>query len=408
MGSRARIVSAAIAGGMLLVLLVLTLLPGGESSTRDSVFSTKTSGRRAVFLLLERLGWEAKAWTRPPGDLDRGEHVVWLGNAPELPPGHGRGGATGSRDPLHYLTFLEEGGTLVVPLHGDPMRDFVVETLGVLRAEDASATTKRDRTSFLLPWGEAMEVRPSRMFHPLTEDSPFEPFMADEEGYGFVLRMPVERGELVALSDAAFMRNTNLPKKDCALAAVRLFESIAPGGGTVYFDEYSLGGWVPETAIELAFGPRARGLTLHFLAFALIALAGVVWVRGFPRDPVPYTLLSPLDRARSWAALLVAEKRWALLAKLLRGGVLRRLARRAGAGREASSGEGDALNAEAVTALLVGFRTRLGGDEGIERARALFLERPVGNEAQLAKLGDDLARLEHELGMEHASTEPTG
>ena len=72
-----RVVSAAILGGLLLLTLLLVLLPGSGTAGGRSAFSTEPKGLRAALLTLRELGWDARPWTRAPGELPReDEHLV--------------------------------------------------------------------------------------------------------------------------------------------------------------------------------------------------------------------------------------------------------------------------------------------------------------------------------------------
>ena len=339
-GSRA--IGAAAAVAVLLLLLLVGLLPSGGPVEPKSVFEASDEGRLAVWYLLEQLGYDPVAWRDAPGRLPRGEQILWLAVAPDDPPGYLKrvwdeedaepsDGPTISRrlrDPQHYRRFVEEGGTLVVGLD-DERREFLVETLGFHEiAELESRTTEwREPQEVRLRTGEVLEVDwgGRHWLGPL--DSDHERLMVDHTDRPLAVRVPLGRGALAILPTDEFLANGAIGADENALFLVRFLEELGPRG-TVLFDEYALGGWVPETPFELAFAPSVFAFTVHLLALCLLILWGVAWTRQFARDPEPLGQLSPLSRATGHANMLVSAGRWDMLGRMLRRGVLRRLSTR--------------------------------------------------------------------------------
>ena len=66
-----RILGLVVLLGLLAAGLLLTVLPSGSHAREPSVLSAEPKGRRALFLLLERLGWRTQVWTKTPGNLPR-------------------------------------------------------------------------------------------------------------------------------------------------------------------------------------------------------------------------------------------------------------------------------------------------------------------------------------------------
>ncbi len=432
-GSALRTASLIVLAAVLGLALLLAILPGGGSGEERSVYSTDPDGRRAAFRLLGALGWSVEAWTRAPGLLPSDGHLLFLGGVPADPAGYGAAdgdaeeqdgaplrppGSRRLRDPLHYLRFVEEGGTLVVPFT-DEQGEFLAERLGF--AEVAALETVHRRLSddetvtVRLASGETLDVREAEdWFRAPDVASAFRVVAAGPDEEALIVAERVGHGTLVLLASDRFLDNGLLAEADDALLLVRLVEELRPTG-SILFDEYSLGGWVPESPLELALSPQTRGFTLHLLALALLGFWSVAWVRQFPRDLEPLEQLSPLDRARAHAGWIAAAGRFDLLARMLRVGVLRRLALRGGSlfqGREPAAPEeagGTAtarargerarfgLDAGAARAVLAPFAGRLGGEAGVEQALELFVRRPVEDEDELERLGREIARLEAAL-----------
>ncbi len=414
-----RLIGFGLFCGVVLLLALAAILPSGRSPTPHSVFSVERDGLRAAYLFLAELGQDVAAWTEAPGKLV-GEDVLVSFGVPDAPPGAGgpgeevrRAGSRRLRDPLHYLRFVEEGGTLVVALSED-MQAFLRDELGLAELEDLEPLPGRrtERSTWIFASGERFE----RMgdggieFAPLSPSSPFVVLAADEEGAARVVRLRVGRGRIVIATTLDFLDNHDLEEGDHGLFLARFVELLAPRG-RLWFDEYALGGWVPETPLELALAADNAPFTLHLIGLALVLLWSAAWVRGFPRDPQPLSQLSATARVRALSGLLLAARRFDLLARLLTAGVLRRLdrgVRGSSAAGEDETGSPPALEPARVRTVLGAHAARLGGTEGLERATALFT-REVRDANALAQLAAELSALESRLGSEEpaARTRPS-
>jgi len=405
--SASRLVTIVLVAGLLVVALLASVLPSTVEGVEGSVYSFEQDGRAAALGLLGELGYDARPWTRAPGELVGRSHLLVLPTVPERPLGYDspeadgpqRTGSRRLRDPLHYRRFVEDGGTLLT-VFGPEMRDFLVDDLGLDALAELDLRERVDSEGFSIPaelsleGGESLSLAPgalNRVFRPLPVVAPLETRVATASGRGVVLEMRLGQGSLLLLADDRFLWNERIQKQDAALLFVRLVESRAPGT-RVLFDEYALGGWTPESPLELALAPGAIGFTLHLAAFVLLLVWAGAWVGPFPRDPEPLEQLSPLARARSLAGLLASTRRFGLGAALLRRGVLRRLVR--GHGAREVDGE---LAPERVAALLGPLAPRLADVGGLERASELFSGALPTDRAGLSRLASDLEALESHL-----------
>jgi hypothetical protein len=386
-------------GALLLIGSLLTLLPGGGARSSGSVRSTEEDGRRALYLLFEELGYQVAGWNQAPGYLPRGSDVLYLPDTPETPPGYAsRPGASRLRDPRHYLRFVEEGGTLITPVDGDAHFEFLAEELGLGPVRelvlDRSGGDDDRVTHVTLVSGERLKLewKPSATFQALSVTSPVELLAMDDEGRGLALRLAVGRGSVVLLAPAdEWLNNDQIENGDHALFIVRLIEECA-SSGRILFDEYVLGGWVPDSPIALAFGPASFAFSLHLILWGLLALWMVVWARPFPRDPQPLSQVSALVRAQGFAGMIANAKRWNLLARMLKAGVLRRLSARAGR----AGADGDApleLDGDEVKRVL-DLVMHGASPEQKTAAAALLWKTRVTRLEELERLGERLAELE--------------
>lgn len=318
-------------------------------------------------------------------------------------------GTSRRRDPQHYLRFLEEGGTILTAFDGDReeflVDELLIENLGDLWSTD-SWGDEGDSATLYLRSGEqlAYDVSSKERFEVDPFDTPFEVLIKGGHDLDFAVRLEVGRGQLVLVPDDRFLTNEWIGEKDHALLLVRLVEESG-ATGRILFDDYSLGGWIPETAIQLAFAPDYFAFSLHLLLWLGLALWMSAWIFPFPRDPEPLRFLSPLARVHAGAGLAVRRKRWDLLAGMLRRGVLRGLAPRGTLAPTQSAGE--KLTPEEVAAALTPLDARFFDDDQRQRARALFAEGGVRNEEELETLGRALARLERFASAGPPQTEAT-
>ena len=466
----------AIVVGILAVLLafglLLEMLPSGLDRAPASVRSSEPNGRHVVFEVLRELGIRAKAWTDSPGGLPATGDLLFLPVAPEAPPGYGdlaederapirSPNNRRLRDPRHYVRFVESGGTLLLPASSDAL-EFLIDTCELADFEDVSlralltwdtgdeviaaasledlvdriseeagvtwgdddppdsdesvdAVMEAIGTWVVFPTGERFKVdwRPARRFGAPGIESPFEVELTDEQGRALALSYPHGNGHIVVLvPELEFLDNAHIDEPGNALLAVRLIERFA-ANGAVYFDEYVLGGWVPDSAIELAFAPQNFPFSAHLIVLVVLLLWSSAWARQFPRDPIQWSPVSAMMRAKGFASMIVRARRWDTLANMLRGGVLRRLAHRQGirlattpfASTEAEARERTvALDTDAVHEVVASL-FGVTDEKGARRAERLFT-RAIESEDDLERLGHELNRLEERaLVHTHEETE---
>ncbi|MEM7309896.1 MAG: hypothetical protein AAF682_24690 [Planctomycetota bacterium] len=403
----------------------LASIPQGVDERDRSAFSSTDRGRLGVFLLLRELGFAPRAWRDAPGDLPRGRFALWLPEAPREAPDYlqriwdemDEAEESGDpdaerppvtrrlRDPRHYRRFVEEGGVLVAALD-DGRRAFLLDELGLERVEEITRSelesdapqgvvTRRGQ-ELSVGWGARRWLNAPDLgeLETLVAD-------ADDPARSVVLRVPVGRGELVLLPTDELADNDTLEEGDNALLLVRVVEALGPLDG-IYFDEFALGGWVPETPLELALAPGRFALTAHLALLVVLAVWSLAWASAFARDPESLGRTSPRARARSQGELLARLGRFDLLAGMLRRGVFARLPgatrRRPAPAAEPGDSRGDddepRLEAHEVRRAL-GTVEHLARDEHEVAAwEAGFLRDAVETEEELELLAGKLVRLE--------------
>jgi hypothetical protein len=331
---------------LLVLLLVIGLAFVAQGLREDpeahahSVTSTGEAGRRGFFLLARELGFAPVEWRRAPGELPPGEHVLWL---PERPSSWKPKAQPedASPEPLsvlpnhrleNYRRFVEEGGTLVAPLgekeQREKMLEFVTHDLGLAAAGDVQVLkvgeSKPRRVR--LDTGEqlALELDVAAVLKPLQAGSAGRELwmLEKEEGEDgpenlVAVEFDCGAGRVVLLSEDDFLDNDSIGKHQHALAGVRLLEQLSRGG-QLFFDEYCLGNWEPESTLSLAASPRVFLLGAHLLALLVLFVWAHSFARAFPRDPPPLAAASPLERAETLARLWRGSGRPELAARALR------------------------------------------------------------------------------------------
>jgi len=345
---RRRIETWVSLGVLLLVVGLAFLAQGLREDPRahaHSVTNTAEDGRRGYFLLLQELGFAPLEWRRAPGDLPRGEHILWLPERPQSwRPDRGSAGSGGKDlDPLpghgleHYQRFVDQGGTLIAPLSSG-MLEFLrkdLELPGVENLEIPGATTREPRR-IRIESGEELdlELDASWALRPFPAGSPARELWLLEKQKGerggesiVAAEFPCGAGRVVLLAEDRFLDNSELRKSQHALAGVRLVEQLSRGG-QLLFDEYCLGAWEPESALALTASPRVFLLSAHALALLVLFVWAHAFARAFPRDPPPLATASPLERAEALARIWRSAGRSQLAARALRRAAEDRRARK--------------------------------------------------------------------------------
>ena len=445
-----RLANGIVVGLLVFILMAGAYLKGGDASPDPelpSVFSAEGRGRNVSFELLSHLGFNAQAWTGAPGDLPQSPSLLLATHAPVAPEHYEAAESKasgpsfdGSYAPSHYRGFVEQGGTLVLNAGSDKW-GFLERQFDVMLEPASTVEVAFDDLESIVP-AESEEAamggsfgtdvdsrrdyfRRSESFEaelrgagsglePLTlnwefeglpvEPRDFEPLLTTPEGDWVMASLSVGKGHLVLSESDFFFDNDFIERDQNALLVVRLAERFALDRN-VYFDEYSLGGWTPESPLDMAFSLPARPLSVHLVLLMLLVFWSAGWVRWFPRDPAPLGAISAGMRARGLAGLLQGRRRWELLAQMLRQGVLRRLGRRTGLGQGQLEGQADALQDPAWIRDLMWPLLHTQSDAQKEQSLKLLGPGNVASRKQLDQLARDLAALESSLLAASETTE---
>lgn len=386
---------------VLLVALALFLQTGARPGSRipGSIGSAEDEGRRALALLLVRVGLRAEGWRQVPAALPAGGHAVWRADA-RLGDDDPQAAAAsalpdvGMHAPEYYADFLERGGTILV--EGVSGLYFLREKLELEAAEGLEIATLDGEgpREVRLYTGELLRVAANLAFEPLDPSSPARELavvVGGESGdVALAIDIPVGAGRAIAIADGRPFDNESIGALDHALLAVRLAEEVPPGG-RVLLDEYALGLWEPSGPLAVA----ARPALLLFTVNALLLVLLWTWMRAspraFPRDPEPLESFSPLLRARAQARLFERADRVALLAPAARAAAFDRLAASHKLEKRREGREPGGPSATDVARLAAALGPDLGG-----RATEALLARRIATRSDLERLAADLARLESE------------
>ncbi|MBL8862172.1 MAG: hypothetical protein JNK02_09180 [Planctomycetes bacterium] len=394
-----------IAGGVLAAILLLALfLQTGEragASTPGSVGATQPDGRRALALVLARVGARPEAWRQVPAALPSGRHALWRADpaprAPDAAPLRKPPPGVGMHAPEHYATFLHGGGTLLV--EGRSGLNFLRDVLELAAAASLELRELPDAgpRPVRLVSGERATVDVRTAFESLDPALSVRAIAVAEDPGGedqaFALEIPVGAGRAIAIADGRPFDNAAIGLHDHALLAVRLAESVPPGARVLH-DEYALGLWEERGFVAAATRPAAILASLHALLLILVLAWRQGFPRAFPRDPEPLESFSPLLRARAQARFLERAGRLALLAPALQLAALDRLAR---ALRLAARPRARASANASPSAAEVERVARLLPDDLAREARRLLGPAETGSRAALEALAVGLDRLEAQV-----------
>ncbi len=400
----------AVGAGAIVLLLVFAAL-FMQSSEREgsriagSIGSAQDRGRRALALLLGRVGLRAEGWRQVPAALPPGANVVWMadGDAVERARASGSKHAlpqVGMHAPEHYAAFVERGGTLIV--EGNDGLEFLRETLEFEPAEGLAITTLDGDgpRSVRLRSGETLSLDVNLAFEALDPGSAAREIavVVDEAGVvdlALAIEIPIGAGRAIAVADSHLFENQSVGELDHALFAVRLAEE-APPGARVLLDEYSLGLWQQGGPLDVATRPALALFTLNALLGVLVWTWMRAAPRAFPRDPEPLESFSPVLRARAQARLFERAGRVDLLVPAARAAVFARLAARLRLGKRHEGRESGGPTEADVTRLADALGVA-GGPDLAARARDALHRRRVSNRADFEQLARDLARIEEDV-----------
>lgn len=410
--------SIAVVALVVLAITATYLLPKSDQGGLPSVTSNRPDGRRALFLSLQRLGLAPEAWRKAPGALPHGEHVLWSFGVP-FDTDKGSKSGSKSRAPSadtlspaqhglhsaeHYRSFVDAGGTLILRWN-ERTRAFLVDGLALegvklfdapaLGASGARGTLGARRIAIADGSEVSAAWHAGAVLPPTFCDSLARALWTSaepgEEGHVLAATIDVGGGRIVLLADDAFTANEHLGEGAGGELAVRLIEEQG-AVRRLFFDEYALGLWEPQTAVGLAFSGSRLSVTMHAIV-ALCVLAWMLgWTRAFPRDPPPLDAVSPLSRARALANVFVRGGRVRELSNFARRGEFERLRRKARLPRvrEASTTGATAWTRAAVERELELASARLGTTSELPKWRAAWIEKRVESEAELGALFDEL------------------
>ena len=414
-----RALGALLAAGLLVAVVLLAGLDGGGGGPRGSVRNAEDDGWLALFLTLDELGLEPEAWSGSLADLPVGRHALWWGRSPvvefvwddpdefdeEPEPeepvvsdedreldAHDRWLADSPDAPRHLRRFLAQGGRLVVPPTQGTL-DWLANDAGLVELEGASLAGRSRRAGPARgPGGESFELEVGfvRELVDLEPEVAREVLLTDVDGESLAVEVSVGRGSVVVLPSDDVFDNAVLRDGDAALFAVRLAETLAPGG-RLLFDEALGGRGAPPGLGDLLAGRTLRLATANALLLALLAMVLALAPREFAREPRRSERVSALERARARAGLALRAGQASVLAAPLRAGTLRRAARRL----RLRPGDGD-LEAE-----LAALRAAAGPRLDLERWTRACTREVADDPAALAELDAELRALESELAAPH-------
>jgi hypothetical protein len=323
---------------LLVVIFALAALAGLTSNRDDrkdpraSTWVRSENGAAALYWTLQDLGVQVRRRTDPFLDADSLRGVVAV-IAPSTPLSDEEAGAAAA--------FVRRGGTLLYVPGPFETKSAVMDTLGI----------GADWVKGVQIWSadtRAARPRPHRWTAGVAEVKGFQRVFRDTagvlagagadtlltvEGRPAGLTWKLGAGRVVALSDAAPLRNGKLRESGAAGILARAATDLARGD-TLWFDEYHHGfdgggSGMVTGMVRHAWRTLPRGLLLQLLAVVVL----LVWAAGrrfgAPLQPEPVRRRSPLEHVEALAGAYRQAGARRTARRLLLAGLARRLGRRA-------------------------------------------------------------------------------
>lgn len=314
------------AGLSALALAFAAALAGFEPADEGGVLSSKATGRRAAYQLLQDNGHRVIAWQQAPGDLANVEGLLLVGE--DVKTSGEASTDRGSDDPRsgeHYREFMESGGRAIVDAHA---REWLTDQVG-LELSEAKFGAPATSGEVLSPAGEAFAIDSYQVARlPCFVDGlPGTSLISADDGRPFAALYPVGEGALLLVGDTELWRNSSIARADHAYLLIALVGMIG-GERTVMFDEYARGRFSPPGFISMTFRGRVAPFGWTLLLWLALMITASIWTWRFPRDPRAKDDVHPFQRVRSGARLLERARRPVDIAARLRAAVMTRLARR--------------------------------------------------------------------------------
>ncbi len=230
-----------------LLLLTLAMLVGGKQDPtgRGTSYDAGSSGFRAVYLLLEDLGYPVERSKQPTG-----EGVRWV-----LDP------AAKDAELPALADWVRNGGTLLLATSSaDVARGLGLDVEIKKRDADPKDEDAEGPDLTKLSGGSPLVLGPREKGRVWVKAG----------GAPFVTIYDVGRGEVWLVNRPAFLTNALLPKADNAVLACRLAEAMR--GDRIAFDEYVHGLRDRPSVAVLLLRPPALWMTLQLLLLTAILL----------------------------------------------------------------------------------------------------------------------------------------
>ncbi len=257
--------------------------PSGSPQTayvEYTSYSAGGQGTKALYLLLDKLGYEPKRLRTPYHGMQEGLAVVL---APDRP--------IDDMDTERLIGWIRQGNTLLLVPDGNETQ--LTDALRIklhqrpLRRKNMSPSVSTDLTAGI----QSLTVQSGNRIRTARQDAVRH--FRDRAGV-VVISLPEGEGTAIVLSDPYLVTNTGLPDGDNLNLLVNVLIAYAGDTGTVYFDEYHHGFERRQSILHLLKG-TSLGWALLQVA---VAAALLMYSRG-RRFGQPKPVLKETHRASS-------------------------------------------------------------------------------------------------------------
>jgi len=261
---RSRAIIIALAGLLILAISLPTAAPRNQDGVHPaSTYMSSRDGAKALFLVLERLGFHVERRTVPLGDFGSARLALVLG--PETPVDEDEADIKG------LVRWVKAGGTLVYAASmADVTKSPVGKAFGFRLSQKLRLATIERHVSLADEYTPAahLAIMGDSQIAAAKGKEDLTPITMEDNT---VMQRVIGSGRVIAIAEGSVASNQMLGEEDNALFFALLADRYG-AGQPIVFDEYVHGMSSLEKMLPISRGPAIAALVLALVAMVLYAL----------------------------------------------------------------------------------------------------------------------------------------
>ncbi len=276
---RSRAVLIAFAGLLILALAWPAAAPSSEEGVHPaSTYMSSRDGAKALFLVLERLGFQVERRTVPLGDFGASRLAFVLG--PEAPVDEAEGNIKA------LVRWVKNGGTLVYAAStADLLKSPVGKAFGFELVPRPRLAIAERHVALAAEYAPAIHLA-ILGDSQIAAESAKDDFASVTVGDDTVMQRLFGAGRVIAIAEGSVASNAMLGDDDNALFFALLADRYA-AGQLIVFDEYVHGMSSATKLLPIARGPATAALVLIAVGMALYAFGAGKRLAPPSAEPAP-------------------------------------------------------------------------------------------------------------------------